>query len=1220
VSTEDANQKFLRSLHSSWSQVSLTKRTKPRVDTLNFDDLYNNLRVFEYDVKGSTGSSSSTQNVAFVSSNNTSSTNEVNTTFGVFTSSGHNSQKEGSSSYTDDLMYSFFANQSSGPQLDHEDLEQVDKFYLEEMDLKWNQDIRMRDAGNTRYKTRDNGKRHAKQDEHKAMVTIDREGVDWTGHAEDKTEDYALMAFNSSNSGSDTEKLLAEAKKEEEELKTKLKNFQSSSKGLSKLLNSQMSAKDKSGLGYGSQIHDGVLSYENEVFASVFNSRSSDVEDSPVNDRFAKVSDEHKAMVTIDGEGVDWTGNAKDETKDYALMAFNSSNSGSDTEVTSCSKVCEESYAKLKKLYDEQSEQLGVASIEIQAYTLALKKAEAQLVCHQKNLLAYEEKNKISAKDKSGLVYGSQIHDGVLSYENEVFASVFHSRSSDIEDSPVNDRFVKVKGMHAVSPLMTGNYMPPKSDFGIDALKFTYGPKQSTTSESNAKSSDLDSCDSNSSVETLEAIPKSVANEPKAVSKPKVWSDASIIMEYELDSDDEHVNIPSKEQEKPTFAFVNTVEHVKTPRQTIKEQNTCTKNPKPNNRDCNGLMSKRIGKGPTWLIDLDYLMDSMNYQPITTENKAKNTTGPKKTNNSVDFIDLETTINVSPIPTSRIHSIHPTTQILRDPTSTVQTRSKVNKSSRAYCHEPNYEGSGSAWKAYMNVRVAGLFLLVLLEYPNGRRSLVRMTMHKVVHEMVVGECHKPNSEGSGSAWMAYMNATVAGLFLLVLLEYLNGFIVYHMDVKSAFLYGKINEEVYVSQPLGFIDPKFLNKVYKVIKALYGLHQAPRAWYATLSTFLVQSGYRRGLINKTLFIKKDKKDIMLVQVYVDDIIFGSTKKSWCDEFEALMKNMFYMSSMGELTFFLRLQVMQKEDGIFISQDKYVAEILKKFDFLSVKNTSTPIETKKPLVKDEEAADVDVHLYRSMIGFLMYLTTSRPDIIKELTSSKQTALGNDFSNLLMAGSLPKTTLPTQLGYFRIMSSSTHPVILYDSNIKDAFSLTNIPNYTPASPNYSSASLRNTFSDTSEDPSKDQLVPIAVSPFHDDPYMKVMHAYYDTNELPIPPPLTPIAPPPSPVLLPQFDPQNFFLPKEILPPQKQARFLSHSSADLFSPPQISKIGESSHKTPLERHEEQIKTIMNHLDELPLERIEEIEDKIRGLGNGRVIIEGDFDRLETELKEART
>nr|GFA80977.1 hypothetical protein [Tanacetum cinerariifolium] len=137
VSTEDANQKFLRSLPSSWSQVSLIMRTKPEVDTLSFDDLYNNLRVFESDVKGSTASSSSIQNVGFVSSDSTNSTNEVSTAYSVSTSSGHNSQKEGSSSYADDLMYSLFANQSSGPQLDHEDLELVNEFDLEEMGLKW---------------------------------------------------------------------------------------------------------------------------------------------------------------------------------------------------------------------------------------------------------------------------------------------------------------------------------------------------------------------------------------------------------------------------------------------------------------------------------------------------------------------------------------------------------------------------------------------------------------------------------------------------------------------------------------------------------------------------------------------------------------------------------------------------------------------------------------------------------------------------------------------------------------------------------------------------------------------------------------------------------------------------------------------------------------------------------------------------------------------------
>ncbi|GKB74580.1 ribonuclease H-like domain-containing protein, partial [Tanacetum coccineum] len=218
VSTEDANQKFLRSLPSAWSQVSLTMRTKPGVDSLSFDDLYNNLRVFESDVKGSTASSSSTQNVS--------------TAYGVSNSSGHNSQYEHTSSY------SLLANQSSCPQLDHEDLEQLDEFDLEEIDLKWqvamismrmkkfykktgrklqldakepvgfdktkvecysyhktghfarecrskgNQDGRRRDAWNTRNKEKDNGRRYGKQEDSKALVTIDGEGVDWTSHSE----------------------------------------------------------------------------------------------------------------------------------------------------------------------------------------------------------------------------------------------------------------------------------------------------------------------------------------------------------------------------------------------------------------------------------------------------------------------------------------------------------------------------------------------------------------------------------------------------------------------------------------------------------------------------------------------------------------------------------------------------------------------------------------------------------------------------------------------------------------------------------------------------------------------------------------------------------------------------------------------------------------------------------------------------------------------------
>nr|GEV50256.1 retrovirus-related Pol polyprotein from transposon TNT 1-94 [Tanacetum cinerariifolium] len=173
------------------------------------------------------------------------------------------------------------------------------------------------------------------------------------------------------------------------------------------------------------------------------------------------------------------------------------------------------------------------------------------------------------------------------------------------------------------------------------------------------------------------------------------------------------------------------------------------------------------------------------------------------------------------------------------------------------------------------------------------------------------------------------------------------FMVYQMDIKSTFLYRRIKEEVYICQPPGFEDPNFPNKV--------------------------------GKIDKTLFIRRHKGDNLLVQVCVDDIIFRSTKKELCIAFEKMMHEKFQMSSMEELTFFLGLQVKQKQDGIFICQDKYFTKMVKQYVFSEVKNASTPMETQKPPLKEEDGEEVDVHMYRSMIGSLMYLTSSRPDIM-------------------------------------------------------------------------------------------------------------------------------------------------------------------------------------------------------------------------------------------------
>nr|GEW64278.1 hypothetical protein [Tanacetum cinerariifolium] len=327
VSHEDANQKFLRSLPSSWSQVALIKRTKPWLDTLSFDDLYNNL-VFERDVKGTTASSSNTHNVAFVFADNTSSTNNVSTAYSVSSPSVSKSQKEGSSSYTDEVIHSFFANQSSAPQPDYDDLEKINDDDMEDMVLKWQV----------------------------AMISL------------------------------------------------RIKKFR---KRTGKKL--QFDTKDLVGF--------------DKTKVECFNCH-----------KIGNFARDCRAK-----------GNQDIKKRD-------ASNSGSDNEVKSCSKTCEESYAGLKKLYDEQRDKLGDASVEIIAYTLALKK------------------------------------------------------ESDLEDTSVNDRYAE--GMHAVPPPITGNYIPSgpdeyESDSDTDSVSnvqenkekpsftFTDFVKHVKTSKENVKESDM---------------------------------------------------------------------------------------------------------------------------------------------------------------------------------------------------------------------------------------------------------------------------------------------------------------------------------------------------------------------------------------------------------------------------------------------------------------------------------------------------------------------------------------------------------------------------------------------------------------------------------------------------------------------------------------------------------------------------------------------------------
>ncbi|GJZ58597.1 putative ribonuclease H-like domain-containing protein [Tanacetum coccineum] len=331
--------------------------------------------------------------------------------------------------------------------------------------------------------------------------------------------------------------------------------------------------------------------------------------------------------------------------------------------------------------------------------------------------------------------------------------------------------------------------------------------------------------------------------------------------------------------------------------------------------------------------------------------------------NTVDMSNNYTTYPVSSTPNTRIHKDHSLAQVIGDIQSSVQTRRMINEQgfiSAVYEGKTHKDLHTCLFPCFLSQEEPKRIVKALMDLPKGKRAIgTKWIFRNKKDERGIVIRNKARLVAQGYTQEEGIDydevfapvARIEAIRLFLAYASFTRFMVYQMDVKSAFLYGKIKEEVYVCQPLGFEDPDNPNKVYTV----------STLWLASSSKSL------------------QKGDILLVHVYVDDIIFGSTKKELCIEFEKLMHDKFQISSMRELTFFLGLQVKQKEDGIFISQDKYVADILRKFGFTDVRTSSTPMDTEKPLLKDSDGDDVDVHLYTSMIESLMYLTSSRLDIM-------------------------------------------------------------------------------------------------------------------------------------------------------------------------------------------------------------------------------------------------
>nr|GEY39747.1 retrovirus-related Pol polyprotein from transposon TNT 1-94 [Tanacetum cinerariifolium] len=1127
VSHEDANQKFLRSIPSSWSQVALIMRTKPGLDTLSFDDLYNNLRVFERDVKGTTTSSSSnTQNVAFMSADNTSSTNDVSTAYSVSSPSVSKSQKEGSSSYTDKVIRSFFANQSCAPQL----------HFARDYKAKRNQNSKRKDDGYNGNKAKDNGRRPAYQDDTKALVTINGEDIDWSGYVEEDAQNYVMMAYSSSNSGSDNESVFMN---KESDLENTFVNDRYA-EGMHAVPPHMTGIYMPSGLDveidYSKFIYGPkqTLVDESDANLSEYTSCESDSSVETTTSMPAPVENAPKVIC----EPKVWT-NAP-IIKEYESYSDDDLVCNVQEDIEKPSFTFTDSVKHVKSPRENVKETgtpNHIPKVVKQDRHSPTRKGlgyaftrKACFVCgsfnhlirdcdfHEKRMAKQAEltkrKNKVTGQKVNRPVWnnvqrvnhqnkhmaGNKVH--LADYQEFKGGSVAFGGSNgritgkgkikaimlDFEDvyyvedlknynlfsvSQMCDKKNKVLFADTDCLVLSPNFKLPDENQVL--LKI---PRQQYMYSFNLKnidpSGDLACLFTKASIDEsnkwhrilglvnfknlnnllkgnlVRGLPSKIfKNDHTCVvcQKGKQHEASWIKMEYSNARTPQQNRVAKRKNMTfieaartmladsflPTTFWaeiINTACYVpnrvlvtkpqnKTPYEhLISKQpiisylrpfgchvtilNTIDQLAKFDGKSDSGFLvgyslnskafgvynleTKRVeenlhvnflennpnvaGKGHAWMFDLDYLTNSLNYEPILVENQANKSASPKEANNilpiwpaysttvksSGDKIEKTTDVKISrKKATNEIQNANTNNtnllNVVSKPIRTASPSRAFNDGKPSYPDDPSmphlediyaspskgiftdssYDDEGmdscrfSLWKKAIKTKWV---------YRNKKDKRGVVVRNK---ERLVTQGHRQEERIDYDEVFAHV-ARIEAIRIFLAFAFYMGFIVYQIDVKSGFLYGTIDEEVYVTQPPGFVDPKFPNKVYKVVKALYGLHQAPRAWYATLSTFLEK----------------------------DDIIFGSTKKSWHDEFEELMKNRFQMSSMGELTFFLGLQVKHKEDGIFISQDKYVAEILKKFDFLSVKTNSTPIETQKPLVKNKEAADVDVHLYRYLKG--------------------------------------------------------------------------------------------------------------------------------------------------------------------------------------------------------------------------------------------------------------
>nr|GEU72199.1 hypothetical protein [Tanacetum cinerariifolium] len=1025
-------------------QLTFIWMNKADIETISIDDLYNNFKIVEKDVKKSVGASTGAQNMAFMTAPSTSTTNDVNTTNLAYEAStvspnvNTTSPQVSTANFSDNVVYAFMVENPNGSNLLQQDLEQIHKDDPEAMDLRWqlsllsirakryfqrigkkifinandttgaqrNQDGRFRNQDNTR-------KQGNNEDtSSKAMLAIDGVGFDWSDMAEEQVQtNMALIAFSDSK-----------GKQQKDD-----KRFIDSrcSRHVTGNIAYLSDFKEFNGgyVAFGGGTHGGRIS--------------------------RKMCDKKNYVLFTDTGCLILSSNFKlpDESQILLKIPKKDNMYSMKNIVPKESLTCLDNLVRVLPLKHVENDQTCVACLKGKQHIATSKDETSEIL---KNFIK-EIENLVDKKVKIIRC------DNRTEFKNKVIDDFCREkgikREYNVARTPQQNRVAERRNMtliKATRTMLSDSKLP--TTFWVEAVStacyvqnkvLIVKPYNKTPYEL------FRGFKLALSFMRPFRCHVTILNTLDNLGKFNGKSDEGFFVGYSLSSkayrvyntrtekvkENLHIrffeNKPMIEGNGPKWLFdidslTQSMNYVPVVACTISDEFACTQG------DLNAGTS--LGKEatsqdytvmPIWK-DASYfdspLKDVGNDEPKSAfddnedddKDKSEDDSSPKEVNvvgQHVNTSSLEVntgrfelnTVDPSLNTASLFDPYSPTDMFKLGASDTLEATHveffsdrdapevdlenipnsyRVSTTSHTRIHKDhpikNAIGRTSAIQA--------LEVWILMDLPYEKKAIRTKWVFRNKKDergimisnkaRLVAKGHK-QEEGINYKDVFAPVARIEAIRLFLTYASFMGFLVYKMYVKSAFLYGTIEEEVYVTQLLEFKDPDHPDKVYKVAKALYGLHQAPRAWYETLANYLLRNGFQRGKIDPTLFIKKQKGDILLVQVYVDDIIFRSTNKELCTVFEKLMKDKFQMSSMGELTFFLGLQ---------------------KFNYTDVKSASTPVDLEKPLVKDRDANDVDVHLYRFVIGSLMYLTTSRPDIMFALCAYARFQVTPKTSHLL------------------------------------------------------------------------------------------------------------------------------------------------------------------------------------------------------------------------------